>query len=391
MAVAKFSVARLTLTDFRSYGHLRLETDARPVVLTGANGAGKTNLLEALSFLVPGRGLRNAKLGEVARREAGEPEDDSGRAWAIAAGVRGPQGATDLGTGRDTASLAAGGRERRIVRIDGETVRSQADLAAHFAAVWLTPRMDRLFSEGGSARRRFVDRLVFGFDAAHAGRVAAYEQALRERARLLREAASGRRADGAWLNALEDTMATRGVAVAAARKDMAARLAAFCAESPGPFPVADIGLTGAVEGWLDDGPALAAEDRFRAALASGRAADAESGSTAVGPHRSDLLVRDVATGTAAGQCSTGQQKALLIAIILASARMQAVERGSVPLLLLDEVAAHLDQRRRSALFEELLGLGAQVWMTGTETEVFRPLAGEAQFFRVADAQVAPAS
>jgi len=386
--VARFSVARLTLADFRSYAHLRLETDDRPVVLTGANGAGKTNLLEALSFLVPGRGLRNARLGEVARREAGEPEADSGRLWAVAAGVRGPRGAVDLGTGRDGAGLAAG-RERRVVRIDGETARGQADLAGHFAAVWLTPRMDRLFAEGGAARRRFVDRLVFGFDAAHAGRVAAYEQALRERARLLRDAASGRRTDGVWLAALEDTMATRGVAVAAARRDMATRLATFCAESPGPFPAADVALAGAVEGWLDDGPALAAEDRFRAALAAGRAADAESGTTGVGPHRGDLVVRDVATGVAAEQCSTGQQKALLIAIVLASARLQARERGSVPLLLLDEVAAHLDQRRRLALFEELLGLGAQAWMTGTEPEVFRPLAGEAQFFRVADARVAP--
>jgi len=251
--------------------------------------------------------------------------------------------------------------------------------------------MDRLFSEGGSARRRFVDRLVFGFDAAHAGPRAAYEQALRETGKAAARGglgATGRRRLAERAGGYHGDARRRGGGGA---QDMAGRLAAFCAESPGPFPVADIGLTGAVEGWLDDGPALAAEDRFRAALASGRAADAESGSTAVGPHRSDLLVRDVATGTAAGQCSTGQQKALLIAIILASARMQAVERGSVPLLLLDEVAAHLDQRRRVALFEELLGLGAQVWMTGTETEVFRPLAGEAQFFCVADAHVAPAS
>lgn len=367
-----------------------MDIDARPVILTGANGAGKTNLLEAVSFLVPGRGLRNARLGEVARRETGDPEEDSGRAWAVAAGVRSPRGAVDLGTGRDAASVAAG-RDRRVVRIDGETVRSQAELAEHFAAVWLTPRMDRLFSEGGSARRRFLDRLVFGFDAAHAGRVAAYEHALRERARLLRDGASGRRADGAWLAALEDTMATRGVAVAAARTDMAARLGAFCAESPGSFPVAEVGLIGTIEAWLAEGPALAAEERFRARLADDRRTDAESGTTQLGPHRSDLAVRDVATGVPAGQCSTGQQKALLIAVILASARVQAAERDSVPLLLLDEVAAHLDARRREALFEELLGLGAQVWMTGTESEVFRPLAGAAQFFHVADATVAPAS
>jgi len=388
--VTRFSVARLMLTDFRSYRHLRLETDERPVVLSGPNGAGKTNLLEAISFLVPGRGLRNARLGEAARREAGEPEDDSGRAWAVAATVCGPGGAVDIGTGREVGTDGAGG-DRRIVHIDGEPVRGQAELARHVAAVWLTPRMDRLFADGSTARRRFLDRLVFGFDAAHAGRVAAYEHALRERTRLLRGGIAGRRTDDAWLNALEETMASRGVAVAAARREVATRLAAFCIEETGPFPAAAIALDGTLERWLDEGPALAAEDRFRGELAAARAADADSGGAALGPHRSDLVVRDAASGATAGQCSTGQQKALLIAIVLASARMQAGERASVPLLLLDEVAAHLDSRRREALFAELIGLGAQAWLTGTDAEAFRPLAGRAQFLRVADATISPAS
>ena len=311
-------MAKVTLTDFRCYRHLRLEIDHRPVVLTGPNGAGKTNLLEALSFLVPGRGLRNATIAEVARREVGESEGESVRAWAVAATVMTPSGAVDLGTGREAASPAEG-RERRVVRINGETARNQAALAEQVAAVWLTPRMDRLFTEGGSGRRRFVDRLVFGVDPAHAGRVSAFEQALRERARLLRATPGGRDADPAWLAALEDTMAARGIAIAAARKEMTTRLAAYCRQPVGPFPGAVVGLEGEIEAWLDEGPALAAEDRFRAALERSRRADAETGGAGIGPHRSDLVVYDALSGAPAARCSTGQQKALLIAIVLASA------------------------------------------------------------------------
>jgi len=386
--VERYSLAKLTLTDFRCYRALRLETDTRPVVLTGPNGAGKTNLLEAVSFLVPGRGLRGAKLAEVARHEADEAEGASMRAWAVAASVRTPGGPVEMGTGREPAATADG-RDRRAVRVEGETVRSQSALAENLAAVWLTPRMDRLFAEGASARRRFVDRLVFGVDPAHAGRVTAYEQALRERARLLRDGSGGRRADPAWLGALEETMAARGVAIAAARKDMAVRLAAFCERPVGPFPGARLALQGALEDWLEAGPALAAEDRFREALARSRGVDTESGGASVGPHRSDLAVCDAANGIPAGRCSTGQQKALLIAIVLASARMQAAERGVAPVLLMDEVAAHLDQRRREALFAEILAIGAQAWLAGTDPETFAPLRGAAQFFGVADASVTP--
>ena len=383
-STGRFSLAKVTLTDFRCYRHLRLEIDPRPVVLTGPNGAGKTNLLEAVSFLVPGRGLRNATLAEVARHEP--DEDEAGRAWAVAATVLTPSGAVDLGTGREAAALAEG-RERRVVRINGETARNQAVLAEQMAAVWLTPRMDRLFTEGGSGRRRFVDRLVFGVDPAHAGRVSAYEQAMRERARLLKATPGGRGADPAWLSALEETMAARGVAIAAARKEMTAHLAAYCRQPVGPFPGAVVGLEGEVETWLEAGPALAAEDRFKAALAQARRTDADSGGAAIGPHRSDLVVYDAVSGAPADRCSTGQQKALLIAIVLASARMQATERGSVPVLLMDEVAAHLDSGRREALFEELLAIGAQAWLAGTDAETFAPLKGRAQFLGVAEATV----
>ncbi len=382
---ARLAIARLTLTGFRSYEKLRMDVDERPVVLSGPNGAGKTNLLEAVSFLAPGRGLRTARLGDVALRPEGNLEGDSGRSWAVAATVNAPDGPVDIGTGREVTA-AANGRERRVVRIDGEDARGQAALGEHFAAVWLTPRMDRLFVDGASARRRFIDRLVFGFDPAHAGRVSAFENAARERIRLLRGAGA---ADPVWLSALEETMAGRGVAIAAARKETVARLAAFCERPVGPFPGARIVLDGALEGWLDEGPALAAEDRFRAALAEHRHGDAESGRAAVGPHRSDLRVFDAQSAVPAAQSSTGQQKALLIAIVLAGARMQAHDRGRVPVLLLDEVAAHLDANRREALFEELLALGAQAWLAGTDVETFAPLKGAAQFFGIDQASVTP--
>ena len=388
-APGRYSVARLTLTGFRCYEKLRLDVDERPVVLSGPNGAGKTNLLEAVSFLAPGRGLRTARIGEVSMRpegsQDGSGQEDFEHPWAVAATVRTPDGPVDLGTGREIAATA-NGRERRVVRIDGEDARGQAALGEHFAAVWLTPRMDRLFVEGASARRRFIDRLVFGFDPAHAGRVSAFETAARERIALLRGAGA---ADPVWLGALEETMAGRGVAITAARKETVDRLATFCQRPVGPFPGARIVLEGALEGWLDEGPALAAEDRFRAALAEHRHGDAESGRAAVGPHRSDLRVFDAHSGTPAGQSSTGQQKALLIAIVLAGARMQAQERDRVPVLLLDEVAAHLDASRREALFEELKVLGAQAWLAGTDIETFAPLRGAAQFFGIDAASVTP--
>jgi DNA replication and repair protein RecF len=363
-AVRRFAVRRLTLGDFRNYAELRLEPEADMLVFTGANGAGKTNLLEAVSLLVPGRGLRRPRLGELARHET-------------------PAGLSDVGTGMAPAEND-GASERRTVRIDGETARSQAALADVMSAHWLTPQMDRLFQEGASARRRFLDRMVFGWDAAHAGRVAAYEQAMRQRLKLLR----GTRApDTSWLAALEETMAAKGIAVAAARLDVVGRLASAAAEGWGPFPGADIELQGDLEGWLVGGPALAAEDRFRDALAGGRGEDARTGRTASGPHRSDLCVRHRPKDQDAALCSTGEQKALLIGLVLANARTRAAAEGGVPVLLLDEVAAHLDESRRSALYEALTGLGGQVWLTGTEIDLFRPLGGRAEFYSVADGGV----
>ncbi|MHA1113510.1 MAG: DNA replication/repair protein RecF, partial [Alphaproteobacteria bacterium] len=340
-AAPALAVRRLTLTDFRGYAGLRLETDASCVVLTGANGAGKTNLLEALSMLAPGRGLRGARLAEMDRVGADGAAGGcwaSAGSWAVAATVTTPTGPVEIGTGREPAT-PEGRRERRIVRIDGAPVRGQAALARALGVVWLTPDMDRLFRSAAVGRRRFVDRLVAAFDPDHVGRLAAYSHNLRERARLLRDGG----ADKSWLAALEEGMARHGIATAAARRAMVARLDQTCGIGIGPFPAAALALDGAVESWLDEGPALSAEDRLRAALADSRARDAETGGAAIGPHRSDLRVTHLTRGLPAAQCSTGEQKALLIALVLAHARLEALDRGAAPLLLLDEIAAHLDE------------------------------------------------
>jgi DNA replication and repair protein RecF len=382
-ASARLAVTRLMLTDFRGYAAARLAVDERPVVLTGPNGAGKTNLLEAISFLAPGRGIRRAKLAEIDRRvPPAKASDAAPGAWTVAATVTTPRGPVQIGTGRDAASDSG---ERRLVRVDGAPAKSQAALAEHVTLVWLTPQMDRLFVEGSAPRRRFLDRLVYGFDPAHAARVGAYEQAMRERARLLRHGP----ADPVWLVALEHRMAEQGVGVAAARRDVTARLDAVCRRARGPFPGAELALTGEVEGWLGDMPALAAEQELRRRLAAARRIDADSGVTTVGPHRGDFAVRHAGIGVAAAQCSTGEQKALLIAVLLAQARLQAELRGMAPVMLLDEVTAHLDAERRAALFHEIAGLGLQAWLAGTEPGLFAELEGYGQFFSVADGTIAP--
>jgi DNA replication and repair protein RecF len=374
-------VARLNLTDFRCYRTLRLDLDASPVVLTGPNGAGKTNLLEALSFLAPGRGLRRAKLGEVDRRGA----EAGSSPWAIAAVLETAQGRVHIGTGREPTD---GERttERRTVRIDGRPTRGQKDLAEHVAVVWLTPELDRLFLDGSSGRRRFIDRIVYGFHPEHASEVSAYETVMRERNRLLSDGAT----DAAWLDALEDGMARHGVAIAAARAAVVRRLDAVeaaRAQHASPFPAARLALSGEVDAALATMPAVAVEDQARLSLRAARGHDAGHGGAAWGPHRSDLLVRYAAKDCPARDCSTGEQKALLLSITLAVARELAAERGCAPLLLLDEVVAHLDGARRAALFDEIMSLGAQAWLTGTDDELFAGLRGRARFFRILDATV----
>jgi len=370
-----FAVTRLVLSAFRSYRDLRLEVDPRPVVLTGVNGGGKTNLLEALSFLSPGGGLRGARLADVARRGAPEGEP---RPWAVAATVSGPDGAVDIGTGQDPS-----GGQRRVVRIDGAPAGGQAALTDKVTVVWLTPAMDRLFNDAPQARRRFLDRLVFGFDPGHARRISAFQRALRERARVLR----GGGGDPAWLDAIEDTMAGHAVAVTAARHDAVARLRGALGTGVGPFPAATLDLVGEIDDWLADMPAVDVEARLRETLARARARDAVAGGAAAGPHRGDLVVGHVANGLAAAQCSTGEQKMLLISLILASARLHAARGGAVPVLLLDEVAAHLDADHRAALIDELIALGGQAWLTGTDPAAFADFGARAQYLTVADGAI----
>ena len=373
-ATARHALTRLALADFRSYRAVRLDMDPRPLVLTGPNGAGKTNLLEAVSYLSPGRGLRGARLADVAH--VAGPDAGPAEAWSVAGTLRGDGGETALGSGW-RAPVEEGEAERRTVRIDGATASGPAALAEHVGMVWLTPSMDRLFSGPPAERRRFLDRLVYAIDTGHAARVQRYDRARRHRARLLRTGTS----DDAWLSALERSMAENAVAIGAARLDLAMRLEQFLPANAAPFPRITLAADGLVERWLANSPALAVEEQFREHLAASRRTEAEGG-TVDGPQRSDLVVTDRDRGMAAEQCSTGEQKAMLIALVTAHARLVERQRRCAPVLLLDEIAAHLDESRRRALFEIILDVGAQAWLTGTERSVFSPLGSAAQFFTV---------
>jgi DNA replication and repair protein RecF len=369
-------VETLKLHNFRCYSSATLhDLQSGLIVLWGANGVGKTNILEALSLFAPGRGLRTARVGDMQNNAVAEP-------WAVSAIMRSEYGdEVRIGTGLDPNSQT--GREKRTVRINGKAVRSQAALAKHLACVWLTPQMDRLFIDSGRERRKFLDRLVFTFDPGHSGRVIRYENALSQRSKLLRDGVE----DDTWLSGLEQQMAETGVAIAAARLEYVQRLVEACkAADDKAFPRASISVKGSVEEWLESGsiPALEVEDRFRGALEQSRARDAITGGALDGPHKSDLSVVYDAKNMVADQCSTGEQKALLIGIVLAHSRLIKAERGVPPILLLDEVVAHLDESRRGALYEILHELGGQCWMTGTEKELFSGIGGDAQFFDVAD-------
>ncbi len=383
-------LTHLALTRFRNYRHLALDLDLHPIVLVGPNGAGKTNLLEAISLLGPGSGLHRAKLSEIDFRG---PGNQANMAWAVHAKLQVAGGEFALGTGRDPLAAAQIGRDRRLARINGAPARSQADFADILSVQWLVPAMDGLFDDAASARRRYLDRLVTGIDPSHAARVASYEAAMRERSRLLRGEVGASQADlDGWLDALETEMAGAAVAIAASRREAVDALNAALGEGDGPFPRASLSAAGAVEAWLAEGPALAAEDRLKARLKSARVGDAASGVTEWGTHRSDLEViylgRSLgAAPLRAAECSTGEQRALLLSITLAEARLTKHRRGQAPVLLLDEAVSHLDGRRREALFAEILTLGLQAWLTGTDGEFFRPLAGSAQFLTVEDGRI----
>ena len=369
----------LALTDFRSYDRAELETGARSVFLFGPNGAGKTNLLEAISLLSPGRGLRGASIAELGRRAPGEAV---GRAWSVSAVVATGGEEARIGTG-----VEAPGAARRIVRIEGETV-PPGRLADQLRPVWLTPAQDRLFLEGASERRRFFDRLVFAAEPAHAAHAAAYERALRERSRLLAEPG----ADPAWLTALEARMAEAGALMAAARartlRDLQSEVDA---RAERPFPQAGLSLTGEWEAMAAEGLGLdEIEGRLASALARGRDRDAAAGRSLTGPHRGDLVVIHRDKDRPASECSTGEQKALVLNLVLAqAARLSRAESAPNPILLLDEAAAHLDARRRAGLFDEIEALGLQAFLTGVDEQLFEDLKGRALGVRVDAGQLAP--
>jgi DNA replication and repair protein RecF len=373
---SKLAVTKLLLTNFRSYARGEIAVSGRPVVLAGPNGAGKTNVLDAISLLSPGRGLRGAKLGEHTRHG---PAVQGDALWAVAATVALGDEAYEIGTG---LTLGPNGGERRQVRLNNAPAQGAAELAEVIQMAWLTPAMDRLFIEGASGRRRFLDRLVFGFEPEHARNTTRYETAMRERARLLKY---GPR-DPAWLDGLEAEMTVAGMALAQSRATTVERLNAALAArgDAGAFPCAQLALSGEADAMLSEtDPAEA----FRARFARARVRDAEAGRTTFGPHATDLLVRHTVKRADAAECSTGEQKALLISIVLAHAwELSHIRDGRAPVLLLDEIAAHLDATRRAALFAEILALGAQAWMTGTDIEIFAPLKGQADLFSVADSR-----
>lgn len=378
-------ISRLVLTDFRNHARLALALDRRPVVLAGPNGAGKTNILEAVSLLAAGQGLRRAPYEDLVRKHG-----QGG--WAVAATLETPAGPIDIGTGLDAAKTPAprpGQRSGRVVRIDGEAQSGSGALAPLVEMVWLVPAMDALFTGPAGDRRRFLDRLVLTFDPGHGTRYGQFERAMRQRNRLLEDGAR----DPARFTGLERIMAETGVAIAAARTETVANLVATIAarrvRTPhSPFPWACARLDGTLEADLDCRPAVDVEDAYLARLGRDRERDRAAGRTVEGPHRSDLVIHHGPKTMAAAASSTGEQKALLVGIVLAHAELLASRRqGRTPILLLDEITAHLDEHRRAALFEEILRLGTQAWMTGTDTQAFSALVNEAQIIPIAESLV----
>jgi DNA replication and repair protein RecF len=382
-------ICRLTLTNFRNYRAATVAPKASLVALTGPNGVGKTNMLEAISFLSPGRGLRRAPLDEIAfsannAENGGRPDRAHDRpyvrAWAVSAEVDGALGLATLGTGIEPPISGETVMSRKC-RIDREPVASAAAFADHLRVVWLIPSMDGLFLGPASDRRRFLDRLVLAVDATHGSRVSALERALRSRNRLL----ENRDTDAHWLDAAEHETAEIAVAVAAARAETVRRLAAALAgsrEARFGFPSAEIALDGWIEAMVLTHPAIDVEDRYRAMLKENRARDAAAGRTLEGPHLTDLAVRYREKAIPASNASTGEQKALLIGLVLAHAALVGNMTGTAPVILLDEVVAHLDPNRRAALFEALGELGSRVWMTGADPMAFADIASRADVIDV---------
>ena len=379
-------IRKLSVSNFRNYSKVSLEPSQQMVVLLGNNGAGKTNLLEAISMLSPGRGLRRAQLTQLNRAKIDTTDEDNiietQRQWAVSVKVESNGFQTRIGTGCAT-TFADGKIAKRLVKINGDIVKSQVSLNDYLTLSWLTPQMDRLFLEGSSQRRRFLDRLVFAFDALHSKRVNRYNHALRERKKLLLSWTQ----DASWLNAIENSLAEMGVAIAVTRQDLIRRLSPIIGKNMGLFPSAIISMEGEVESWLEDGSALEVEQRFREELKKSRANGFSEYSQIPGPHRSEFNCVHSSNKMEASLCSTGEQKALLVSIVLSHAILRKKECGSAPILLLDEISAHLDKRRRSSLFELLQNLESQIWMTGTESGAFSDILKIAETYNISEGKI----
>ena len=375
-------ISRLACSHFRSYAQIDVSLPEGPLAFVGSNGAGKTNLLEAISLFAPGRGLRGAPAAEVASRNAEGNLLNTRGTWAVSATVETPLGARQLGVGLD-APLG-----KRVLRLDGKIKNGATAFAEILPILWLTPDDDALWRGPAQDRRRFLDQLVAAYDPTHVSNAQAYGQVMRQRLKILRDAVKrDATPDASWLDSLEESMARHGVAMAAARRGLMRRLTDRVAGGVGPFPGARLGFKAGLETALAEDSALDVEDQFRRKLAEVRQRDGIVGQSTVGPHRSDLEVHHGVHGREASQCSTGEQKALLLAVILGHAQLLTAARRLKPIMLLDEVAAHLDLPRRAALLEALIPLGGQIWMTGTESITFCEISGEIAVFSVHNGQV----
>ena len=382
----KSGVTRLTLTDFRNYAFLRFSPGMRPVIIAGTNGSGKTNILEAISFLTPGRGLRSARLADIRRFTPAVIDADylPAGGWGVSATVFRNGEEFEIGTATETGSRECHDEirsfDRRIVKINGQKGVSQNELGQYLSAVWLTPQMDRLFRGGSQPRRSFLDRLVYAFDTEHAKRTSVFEHLYKQWYQLLKS--TNGHADAAWLTSLEEDMAAAGVAIAAARREQIARLNRFIESTPDDvFPDVEIALEGTVERQLDSLPAVEVEDAYRSRLARERHRVLENDGVD-GVNRSDFKVYYKKKRMPAELCSTGEQKALLISIILAQTKCQILSRGFAPVLLLDEVTAHLDDAKREALLTKIRELDLQAFITATDPGLFASLNGYAEFWEI---------
>ncbi len=392
----KSGVTRLTLTDFRNYQFLRINAELCPIVITGENGTGKTNILEAISFLTPGRGLRGARLADIRRiapalvSDEYAPTEISNTSWAVSSTVQKGDEEFEIGTAveksiRETNEDDIRSFERRIVKIDGSKTASQSELGKYISAVWLTPQMDRLFRGGSQPRRSFLDRLVYAFDVEHAKRTANFEHLYKEWYQLLKSGSQ----DNHWLLPLEENMASLGVAIAAARREQIAKLNTFIEHEPDDvFPSVMLELDGSIEKMLDKMPAVEVEDFYKNRLKEQRK-NVLYNDNVDGVNRTDFKVYYRKKRMPAELCSTGEQKSLLVSIILAQTKSQTLHQGFAPVMLLDEVVAHLDDIKREALIEKIRGLNVQAWITSTNPELFSSLKNEALFFRIKNNRIEP--